>query len=528
MIEVPAAVTISGTFASVAIGATARAPGVTPKPARKLTFSLTTSSWARRFEVSGTAASSLMMTSIFLPATVSPNCCWNSLIEPEISRPVDCCGPVIGRMKPILTVSAANAAPARLVAKVAAAVVSKCLRFIWSSSHMDWLVSGRCLRAGARRLPDIVGPQTKVRRHFIENLAPWERLQPPRDAAFCRWSSPFSASRSRMRLALRVDDLLELAEHPHAGQELGEAAVRLALFLDRGDELAVLELDAVHRHVDLGDVDLVVLAVAQVVVKGLVGAIVADVAEERAERPVIVERQRQGENGAGRHLGDDAHVHRDVELGMDRPLHGVAVGDGLAALVLKEIDRMGGVVPQEMVGPAARIAGRVDVPAAKEVGLHVHLLDLELALLDLLVDVLVARVEPPHMAAHGGDAGLLGDLHQVLGVLDAVGDRNLDQHVLARTHHLLALAEMHLGRRGEDHRVGALDAFRQLAGVVRNTVFLGDLGGSVLVAANERGHLDFGNALERVEMLLPERALSRYADFHFISPKSLSLRGAKR
>ena len=97
--------TISGIFASVATGATASAPGVTPKPAIMWTLSLTTSSWASRFEVSGTAASSLMMISIFLPATVSPFCCMNSLMAPEICRPVDCCGPVIGRMKPILTVS---------------------------------------------------------------------------------------------------------------------------------------------------------------------------------------------------------------------------------------------------------------------------------------------------------------------------------------------------------------------------------------------------------------------------------------
>src|SRR5437868_172101 len=86
----------------------------------------------------------------------------------------------------------------------------------------------------------------------------------------------------RVRLALRIDDLLELAQHVHAGQDLGEARIRLALLLDGRDELAVLELDAVHRHVDLGDVDLVVLAVAQVVVERLVGAVVADVAEERA------------------------------------------------------------------------------------------------------------------------------------------------------------------------------------------------------------------------------------------------------
>ena len=65
----------------------------------------------------------------------------------------------------------------------------------------------------------------------------------------------------RVRLALRIDDLLKLAEHMHAGQKLLQAAVRLALFLDRRDEFAVLKLDAVHRNIDLRDVDLVVLAV---------------------------------------------------------------------------------------------------------------------------------------------------------------------------------------------------------------------------------------------------------------------------
>ena len=76
---------------------------------------------------------------------------------------------------------------------------------------------------------------------------------------------------------------------------------------------------------------------------------------------------------------------------MDRPLHRVAIGDVLAGLVLEQVDGVGGVVPQQMVGPAPRVAGGVDVLAAEEIGLHVHLLDLQLAGLDLLVDVLVAR-----------------------------------------------------------------------------------------------------------------------------------------
>ena len=55
MIEVPAAITISGILACVASGAAASAAGVTPKPAMKLTLSLTISSCARRLVLSGTA-----------------------------------------------------------------------------------------------------------------------------------------------------------------------------------------------------------------------------------------------------------------------------------------------------------------------------------------------------------------------------------------------------------------------------------------------------------------------------------------
>src|SRR6516162_5117445 len=74
MAEVPAAITTSGTFAWVAIGAVAMADGVMPKPARKATLSLVTSSAARRLVTSGTLVSSLRMTSTFLPATVVPFC----------------------------------------------------------------------------------------------------------------------------------------------------------------------------------------------------------------------------------------------------------------------------------------------------------------------------------------------------------------------------------------------------------------------------------------------------------------------
>ena len=73
IIPVAAAITIIGTFASVATGAAASASGVSPNPARTLTFSWMTSSCAMRLVVSGASpVSSFTMSSTLRPATVSP------------------------------------------------------------------------------------------------------------------------------------------------------------------------------------------------------------------------------------------------------------------------------------------------------------------------------------------------------------------------------------------------------------------------------------------------------------------------
>src|ERR1043165_786731 len=98
---------------------------------------------------------------------------------------------------------------------------------------------------------------------------------------------PCHSASSGVGESLRVDDLLELAEDAHAGQQLRQARVRLALLLDRCDELARDRMKTVHSDIDLGDVDLVALAVQEGVEEHLERAVVADVAEERAERPVI-------------------------------------------------------------------------------------------------------------------------------------------------------------------------------------------------------------------------------------------------
>ena len=74
MLEVAAAITTIGVLDCVASGAVAKASGVRPKPASTLTLSLTIISCARRLVTSGVPVSSLMISSIFLPATLSPFC----------------------------------------------------------------------------------------------------------------------------------------------------------------------------------------------------------------------------------------------------------------------------------------------------------------------------------------------------------------------------------------------------------------------------------------------------------------------
>src|SRR3977135_1123728 len=165
------------------------------------------------------------------------------------------------------------------------------------SWHKKWTFRVNATRR--RRARRVLGRVERRETHRIDNRR-WISPKRVEDARNRADGSIHPTRRLSVRLALRIDDLLELAEHAHAGQHLRQAAVGLALFLDGGDELAILELDAVHGDVDLGHVDLVVLAVAEVVVERLVGAVVADVAEERAARTVVVERQREREDRPAR------------------------------------------------------------------------------------------------------------------------------------------------------------------------------------------------------------------------------------
>ena len=84
---------------------------------------------------------------------------------------------------------------------------------------------------------------------------------------------------------------------------------------------------------------------------------------------------------------------------MNGPLDGVGLHD-LARLVGEQVDRVGCVVPQQVVGPGARLALCVRVAATEEVRLRIHLLHVELARVDLAAHELVRGVEAARVADH--------------------------------------------------------------------------------------------------------------------------------
>jgi len=95
-----------------------------------------------RREVSGTAASSLTITSTVLPPALVPFCACHSLTAASICRPVDACCPVIGRIRPIFTVSDCAIAHG-IAAKPAAHASRRRLDLFMRMSPTVWAVARR-------------------------------------------------------------------------------------------------------------------------------------------------------------------------------------------------------------------------------------------------------------------------------------------------------------------------------------------------------------------------------------------------
>ena len=172
-------------------------------------------------------------------------------------------------------------------------------------------------------------------------------------------------------------------------------------------------------------------------------------------------------------------------------------------------------MPQQVIGPAARLAQGVGVGAAEEIGLHIHLLDVEFARGDLVVHILVAGVEAAGVAAHGHQPGLLLQGHDFFSALEGVRQRNLHLHMLARLQAGQRLLGMHLGGRAKNDGIQfwQSQAFRQFRGHMANTVLGSDLFGLLQVTADQGHDFDAINILDAVQVLDTESAGASQRDF---------------
>ena len=150
----------------------------------------------------------------------------------------------------------------------------------------------------------------------------------------------------------------------------------------------------------------------------------------------------------------------------------------------------------------------------KEVGLHVHLLDVELAGLDLLMHPLVAGVEAACVAAHGHQARLPLQHHHGLAFGQHVAQRNLHPHVLAGPQAGQALRSVQLRGRAQNHRVQARErqAVGQVGGDVGNAVPGGHFVRLVQVAADQRHTLHAFDQLDGVQVLDAKGSGARQGD----------------
>ena len=169
-------------------------------------------------------------------------------------------------------------------------------------------------------------------------------------------------------------------------------------------------------------------------------------------------------------------------------------------MVGEQIHCVCGMVPQQMIGPTARLTQGVHIGTAKKIGLHVHLKHIEMACLDLLMNKLVTGIKAPRMAAHGHQTVLLLQCHHLGTVFVNITQGNFHLHMFASFKASNGLRGMHLCGSTQNNRIHLFDrqTFIQVAGDMRNAVFVGYFLGFFQLTANEGHHFNAINELDAI------------------------------
>ena len=154
---------------------------------------------------------------------------------------------------------------------------------------------------------------------------------------------------------------------------------------------------------------------------------------------------------------------------------------------------------------------------------------MELVFQNALAHELMARVEAAGMADHGDEPGRLLRRDHRFGVLQTVGERDLDLHMLAGLEALQRLRGVHLRRRRQDDRIEPrqFEGLGEIGRDMGDAVFRRRVPGLVQLTADERDRLDPVDQFDCVEMSKAEGAGAGKRDFECLGHEgSLGLSSA--
>ena len=196
-------------------------------------------------------------------------------------------------------------------------------------------------------------------------------------------------------------------------------------------------------------------------------------------------------------------------------MHGIGLDDGAARLIRKQVHGVGSVVPQQVVGPATGLAQRIHVGAAEKVGLHIHLLDVELTGFNLLVHPLVAGVKATGVAHHGDQTGLLLQLGHFLRILQGVSKRNFNLHMLAGLQAGNGLLGVHLRGRAQNDGIDFRQRQRisQVGADMLDAVLVSHFLGLIQTTPDQRDDFHAVDVLDAVQVLDAEGTRASQRDF---------------